>query len=166
MGGHGITFCKGCFYHCRKLLPMWSRCSVGSECVAYVEHRARCLEHTRSCPPPSSSEAGESESSVLACTARRCGDQSLGECPPLCDPRHCWFLLPWSLVSIVSCSVAKVVQLTPQKGPEPNSVPLPVPISDCPWLWHLFSEAPVWFYFFPPSPCISTDHSPCSNSLT
>lgn len=59
--------------------------------MAYVAHRARCLEHTRNCPPLGNSEAGESEASVLPRTARRCGDQSLGECSPV---------LPTTVVSV------------------------------------------------------------------
>lgn len=77
---------------------------------------------------------------------------SLWENALLCSP-PLWFLLPWSLVSIVSCSVAMVVQLTLQKSRTKLS-PIACPQSDCPWLCHLFSEASL--FVFPPAFLLTT----------
>lgn len=83
---------------------------------------------SRPCPLPGSSEAGEMESSVLECTARRPAT-GLGENVPLCVLRS------------LSVSVALVLGVDSQlfscyggtgcpECPEANSVPLPVPTSD------------------------------------
>lgn len=122
-----------------------SRCSVGSECRTCVEQRAQCVLGLVLFQVALRQERW----SPLFWNAQPGGQQwVLGRMSHCVCSYHCQFLLPWSLVLIVSCSVAMVAQDVQNVQKQTQShclfppvtmfhvwpchpVPLPVPISDC-----------------------------------